>query len=94
MQNGVLLPEEVALSRFRSAEFRLETEIDVDMRKRALEAELYYTVAEKEQRAEAGPPDPNMPGGEPPNSQAPAVGSPHSVATQGANTDPSSGRNA
>jgi hypothetical protein len=81
IQNGTLLPEEVALSRFRDAEFCLETTIDVETREKALAAETDYMVQEKEGRAEAGPPDPLAPNGEPSNTQVPAVGVPHKTNT-------------
>ena len=81
IQNGTLLPEEVALSRFRDAEFCLETTIDVETREKALAAETDYMVQEKEGRAEAGPPEPLAPNGEPSNTQVPAVGVPHKTNT-------------
>lgn len=51
----ILLPQEVALSRFRGSQFRLETEIDIDARKKSMEADLDFHVAAAELRSEQGP---------------------------------------
>lgn len=48
INNGALLPEEVALSRFRSGDLHLDTEIETELRDEALdEAELPPSGAEK-----------------------------------------------
>lgn len=84
---GILHPEEVALSRFGGAEFSMKTEIDVDSRKAGLAAELDFTQAEKEMRAEQGPQQmQEVPGQQPSPTNGPLPGQ------QGANRDPSSGR--
>jgi uncharacterized protein len=72
IQNGTLLPEEVALSRFSGASNSLETQIDVASRKKSLKAELQYGVDEATQRAQLGPPIPSQ--GEPGGPQLPAPG--------------------
>lgn len=51
----VLLPEEVALSRFKTGKFSMETEIDVDARKKSMEAELDFSVQAAEHKAAVGP---------------------------------------
>ncbi len=58
IQNQTLLPQEVALSRFRGGKFRMETEIDVEARQKSMEADLNFHVAAAEAKAEAGPPQP------------------------------------
>ena len=51
VQNGTLLPAEVAMSRFRSGDLHLDTEIDMALRKTAMEsAELAPQGAEKAQQ--------------------------------------------
>lgn len=52
---GVLFPEEVALSRFRCAEFRQDTDIDIEVRKTTLAHELDFSEQSAEQKATIGP---------------------------------------
>jgi phage-related protein (TIGR01555 family) len=50
INNGTLLPEEVAMSRFRSGDLHLDTEIDIELREEALDtAELAPSGAAKAQ---------------------------------------------
>lgn len=51
----VLMPEEVALSRFRGGKLRLNTEIDVESRLKMKEAELDFAVQNSQMKAEKGP---------------------------------------
>jgi uncharacterized protein len=51
----VLLPEEVALSRFRTGEYSQETEIDVESRKQSMEHNLDFQVQTAEEKAKLGP---------------------------------------
>lgn len=76
--NGVLQPEEVALSRYRTGTFSAETEIDVDAREKSLAAELDFSVQQSEAKAAAGPTVGVDPKGEPenPGLTAPGPGSP------------------
>ena len=84
---GILHPEEVAMSRFGGGEFSLDTNIDVEMRKKSLEATLDFDTAAKELQAKQGPAQLQAQGGQlnaPQNGPLPGQA--------GANTDPSSGR--
>ncbi len=53
--NQILMPEEVALSRFRNGEFRLETEIDIESRQKMKEHELDFALQSAQMKAEKGP---------------------------------------
>lgn len=69
----VLLPEEVALARFRPDGYSTETSIDLDARRAILDAELERAVEEAEDPPPPPPQfTPQLPPGEP--SGAPAVG--------------------
>lgn len=60
---GVLLPEEVAVNRFRASGFSMETQIDLDAREEMREAELELAVTKAGEEPE---PPPMQPGGQPP----------------------------
>ncbi len=85
--NQILMPEEVALSRFKGGELHLETEIDVESRITMKEAELDFAVQSSEMKAKQGPQlmQEHTPG-EPSNpQQAPIAG-------QGSKANPQTGR--
>lgn len=54
----ILMPEEVALSRFRNGQLNLETEIDVYARLKMKDAELDFAVQNSQMKAERGPDQP------------------------------------
>lgn len=53
--NQIVMPEEIALSRFRGGKLRLETEIDVEARLKMKDAELDFAVQNSQMKAERGP---------------------------------------
>lgn len=75
--SGVLMAEEVALSRFGSGGFSIRTDIDKEAREASLAAELDFSVQQAEQKAELGPIDPTAMMGPPaPGAPPPAPGKP------------------
>lgn len=71
---GILLPQEVAVSRFRPEGYSQETQIDLDLRERLLKIEIEQR--EKELKEGRGPgqnppePEPALPGAKPPAKKA------------------------
>jgi uncharacterized protein len=64
----VVLPEEIALARHRPEGWSMDTKIDLDARKKILDAELERAIDEAENPPE---PPPGQPGAPPPGSTAP-----------------------
>jgi uncharacterized protein len=61
---GILLPEEVAMSRFKGGDFSLSTEIDIDARKESMKHELDFmqqNAQNKSEMAELSPGEPANP---------------------------------
>jgi len=86
--DGVVLPEEVTLSRFRANGFSMETSVDLELRKKILELE-----SERElEKVENPPIPPGMPGGPPmppvPGAPAPPPAPPGAEPTNEDPADP------
>lgn len=69
IKNGILLPQEVAVARFRPEGWTMDTQIDLELRERLLDIEVKQRMKEAEEGRAPGmtPEEPTLPPGTPAN---------------------------